>query len=88
MQNDDWHLYRAIPLTPNIIKIEAWGRTSSLDSFVYGYDVCLLDLNNTATDFEWADDEHTAFTITMQDSSNKFYWKEKHLVSFVNDSKH
>ena len=31
--NDDWHMYRAIPLTENFIKIECWTRSSSTDSF-------------------------------------------------------
>lgn len=83
IQNDDWHLYRAIPLTETTIKIEAWCRTISLGSFVYGYDVCVININDTTTDFEWADDEHTAFTITMQDIANSYYWKEPCFVAFT-----
>ena len=81
--NDDWHAYKAIPLTENLIKIEAWCRTSSLDKLLYGYDVCLLDLEKNETDFEWGGDDHKAFTITMRDSENGSYWKEETLVVFT-----
>ncbi|NLD45653.1 MAG: hypothetical protein GX660_00445, partial [Clostridiaceae bacterium] len=73
--NDDWHMYRAIALTDNLIKIECWARTSSLDKFCFGWDVGVIDLANNSTDFKWGDNEHTAFTITMCDSQNKSYWK-------------
>lgn len=69
-QNDDWHLYRAIPLTDTVIKIECWYRSLAFGSFNYGYDVVVIDLNNTEMDFEWTDNEHTAFTISMQDKQN------------------
>lgn len=81
--NDDWHAYKAIPLTENLIKIEAWCRTSSLDKLLYGYDVCLIDLEKNETDFEWGGDDHKAFTITMQDPENDSYWKEESLVGFT-----
>lgn len=79
-QNDDWHLYRAIPMTDTLIKIEAWYRASSADKFLFGYDVCLIDTTSGDTDFEWTDDERTSFTITMKDEENGSYWKK---VAFV-----
>lgn len=82
-QNDDWHLYRAIPLTDTFMKIETWSRSSSDDKFLYGYDFCIFDVTSGATDFEWTDDEHTAFTITLQDKENDWYWKEESLTSFM-----
>lgn len=83
--NDDWHTYRAIALTDNLIKIECWYRTSSgfFGSHRFGWDVGIIDINNTATDFEWGDDNHKAFTITMNDPANSIYWKDEKLTSFI-----
>ena len=80
--NDDWHKYRAIPLTDTLIKIECWSRTSSLDHYLFGYDWMLIDMNNTDTDFAWTDDERTSFTLTTKDPENGFYWKENSFVVF------
>jgi len=80
---DDWHMYRAIPLTESLIKIECWARSSSLDKFCFGWDWCVIDLNNNDTDFEWTDAQHNGFTITTQDTQNKSYWKEPTFVSFM-----
>lgn len=80
--NDDWHMYRAIPLSDHLIKIECWSRTSSLDKFLFGWDWCVIDTNNTDTDFEWTDEEHTAFTITTKDPDNSSYWKKDEFVVF------
>jgi hypothetical protein len=41
-----------------------------LGDFYYGYDVCILDLNSTDHDFSWSDEEHSSFTLTMQDPQN------------------
>lgn len=84
LQNDDWHLYRAIPLTGTTIKIEVWCRTSSSDSFIYGYDLGTINSKNTASDFAWTDDEHTAFTITIQDAENSRL-EEPSFVAFTID---
>ena len=81
-QNDDWHMYRAIPLTEKLIKIEAWSRTNSLNKFLFGYDVCLIELNNEKLDFEWTDEEHTSFLITLKDEKNEYYWKKDKMVLF------
>lgn len=83
---DDWHMYRAIPLTENLIKIECWARTSSLDSFCFGWDWCVVDPNNNDKEFEWTDDEHTSFTMTTQDLQNKSYWKEPTFVLFESEN--
>lgn len=82
-QNDDWHLYRAIPLTDTLIKIETWSRGSSLGSFLFGYDLCLIDTTSGDTDFEWTDNEHTSFSITMRDKENKYEWKKEAFVVFI-----
>lgn len=82
-QNDDWHLYRAIPLTKTLIKIETWYRGSSIGKFLFGYDLCLIDTESEKTDFEWTDNEHTSFSITMKDEKNKHEWKKETFVVFV-----
>ena len=82
-QNDDWHLYRAIPLTETLIKIETWYRGSSAGTFLFGYDLCLIDTTSGDTDFEWTDDEHTSFSITMKDAENKYEWKKETFVVFI-----
>ena len=82
-QNDDWHLYRAIPLTETLIKIETWYRGSSAGTFLFGYDLCLIDTTSGDTDFEWTDDEHTSFSITMRDEENKSEWKKETFVVFI-----
>ena len=84
-QNDDWHLYRAIPLTDEIIKIECWYRSLAFGSFNYGYDVVTIDLNNPQMDFEWTDDQHTSFTISIQDAQNSNLKKAK-FVAFTLDN--
>lgn len=83
-QNDDWHLYRAIPLTDQVIKIECWYRSMAVGSFHYGYDICVINLNNTDTDFEWMDEEHTSFTISIQDKENGNLRKST-FVTFTQD---
>ena len=88
-QSDDWHMYRAIPLTDSLVKIERWSRTNSLPitGYCFSGDWCIIDTNNTETDFEWTDDERTSFTITTQDPENKYYWKERKFVVFDLENK-
>ena len=83
-RNDDWHMYRAIPLTESLIKIERWSRTDSFawTSFCYSGDWLIIDTNKTDTDFEWSDGEKTAFTITTRDPENGYYWKQDTFVVF------
>lgn len=82
-ENDDWHLYRAIPLTETLIKIECWYRGSSIGTHLFGYDVGLIDTTSGDTDFEWTDDEKTSFSITMRDEENKYEWKKETFVVFI-----
>lgn len=83
-KNDDWHFYRAILLSETTVKFECWYRSISIGSFNYGYDVCVINLNDKTTDFEWTDKEKNAFTITMQDSKNSDL-KEPRFVAFTVD---
>lgn len=84
-RNDDWNIYRAIPLTDKLLKIENWGRPNSGKGydFIYNYDLYIIDENNTDTDFEWTDEERTSFTITLEDPENKSYIKEPKFVAFT-----
>lgn len=81
-QNDDWHNYRAIPLSEDLVKIECWYRGSSAGKFLFGYDMCVLNVNSNDTDFEWNADK-SAFTITIKDPANHSYWKDNTFVSFT-----
>lgn len=83
-ENDDWHEYRAIPLSDNLLKIECWYRGIAIGGFNYGYDVVVIDLNAPVMGFEWTDDEHTAFTITLKDEQNSDL-KKGTFVSFTLD---
>lgn len=80
--NDDWHMYRAIPLSEHLIKIECWSRSSSTDKFLFGWDWRVIDTERKDTDFEWTDEEHTSFTITTRDPENSSHWKEEKFVVF------
>ena len=86
---DDWHIYRAIALTDNLIKVERWQRSDSFSwtPFLFARDLWFINPDETTTDFEWTDDEHTAFTITIQDEENKFYWKNKAFTVFELENK-
>lgn len=86
-QNDDWHMYRLIPLTETLVKIECWSRSSSLGDFCFGWDVCIIDTDNADTDFKWLDNERTACTITMQDLQNKSYWEKPSFIAFELENK-
>jgi hypothetical protein len=81
-QSDDWHNYRAIPLSDKFVKIECWYRGSSLGDFLFGYDMCVLNVESNDTDFEWNADK-SAFTITIADPANKSNWKDNTFVSFT-----
>ena len=80
--NDDWHMYRAIPLSDHLIKIECWSRSSSTGRFLFGWDWCVIDTDRKDKDFEWTDGEHTSFTMTTRDPENSSYWKEEKFVVF------
>lgn len=69
-QNDDWHLYRMIPLTDNLMKVEVWYRSFAIGEFGYGYDLCVIHIESKTTDFEWINNEHTEIAITLEDSKN------------------
>lgn len=75
--NDDWHLYKAIQLSDTLYKIECWYRSMALGSYYYGYDVALIDLTQSETDFEWADETQKVFTITIRDENNSHMKKDK-----------
>lgn len=80
--NDDWHMYRAIPLSDNLMKFECWARVSSSDDFVYSWDWTTINILSNDVSFEWTDDEHTSFTVTTKDPKNSDHWKKDQLVLF------
>lgn len=86
----DGYLYRAIPLSPTVVKVEVWRIHSGalFDKEVYAYDLLIINTENTTTDFEWVDDEYTSCFMTLRDPQNGNYWDEDELVYFIceNDS--
>ena len=80
---DNWHMYRAIPLSESLIKIECWSRSSTDDKFCFGWDWYVINWNSNETDFTWLDDAHSGFTVTTKDSQNRYYWKQETLVAFT-----
>lgn len=86
--NDDWHSYKAIPLTDNLIKIECWYKHSGFfsDKILYSWDWCVIDTSSSDTDFEWTDAEHTSFTITTSDPQNSSWDNDKFVVFEISNS--
>lgn len=86
--SDDWHTYKAIPLTDNLIKIECWYKHSGFftDKILYSWDWCIIDTSSSDTDFEWTDDEHTSFTITTSDPQNSSWDEDKFIVFEIDDT--
>lgn len=80
-RNDDYHKYRAIPLSETYIKVECWAKAYSYETLLYAYDYRLLNISSNDTDFKW-NSSKTGFTLTCFDFSNKSYWKEEKLVLF------
>lgn len=83
-QNDKWNMYKAVALSATVVKIENWHRTIAGEDgtpYEVEYDVCVINTENGSTDFEWLDEEHSSFTITMQDTANS-YWEDEKLVAF------
>ncbi len=83
--HDHGYLYRAIPINDKYIKIECWGRLHVDDAeFSHMWDFGVIDTSEK--DFEWADNEHSAFMITMQDPMNG-YWEKPELTLFCLENK-
>ena len=84
-KNDDHHKYLAIPLTDSIIKIECWYDGGGLlESFHYGYDVSVFCIDNNI-DFEWTNEQQTAFTMIMNDSQNSELRKNTRILLTIED---
>ena len=82
--NDKWDLYRAVALSDTTVKVERWSRFNAGedgDPFAYDSDICIIEVGDSSTDFAWTDDEHVAFTVTMQDEENS-YWDDPKLTPF------
>ena len=83
--HDCWDLYIATLLSEKTVKIEKWGRFSAGaegDPFKYDYDVSIISTDDSSNDFQWLDDGHTAFSLTMKDDKNS-HWDELCSAGFV-----
>lgn len=84
--NDRWAQYRAYAITPSLIKIECWGRwNASTDDFEHYYDIGIVDVNDSSSDFSWTDDTHLAFFLTMEDEQNDNWKRESEKIGFSVD---
>lgn len=81
--SDEFNLYVATAISDTIIKIEHWDKNLSTEkAFSYEYDVGTYKITDAENGFVWVDDEHTAFTITMQDKKNSDL-KKAQLITFT-----
>ena len=79
---NDFSLYKAYMISDTVIKVENWYRTNSEEEpFVHSHDVCVINPEDGSTDFAWTDDEHVAFTVTLEDEEAE-YWGGLSLCSF------
>lgn len=86
--NDKWHWYRAYALSDSVVKVEKWSRFNAGadgDPFAHDSDICIIQIGDPSTDFAWTDDDHVAFTITMQDEENS-YWDDARITPFGMDA--
>lgn len=70
-------------VTDNLMKIEVWSRSSSIDKFLFGYDLFLFNPEDDSIDFEWGDSSRGAFTITTYDPENDYHWEREKFVAFT-----
>ena len=83
--NDKWNQYRAIVFNQDTLLIEKWGRFNAATQDFERYNFfMMIDLKNTLYDFQWIDENHSAFVIKLVDEDNS-YWDEPKLVSFESD---
>ncbi len=85
--HDKWNLYKAYLLSETTIKIENWGTAIANDEdypFEYQYDVCIIELENSSTDFTWTDSDQVAFTFSMHDQVNS-HWEQMSTAYFTID---
>ena len=68
---DNWNLYKAYVISPNIIKIVCWGRWNyNTDDFEHYYDVCTIQVDDPTNDFLWSNEAFTAFSVSIIDYNN------------------
>lgn len=81
--HDKWNLYVAKEVADGIVKIERWHKFIAGDEYPFCHeeDVAIIDTASEEIDFEWFDDSHNGFIITMKDESN-LYWDEYETVAF------
>ena len=82
--HDQWDMYVATVLSEDALKIENWYRFDASDDgdpFEHDHDVCVLAIGSEDSSFEWIDDSHTGFTVTIKDEANS-RWRKPSLASF------
>lgn len=85
-QHDAWNLYKATPLSDTVIKIENWNRFLANDETPFELDHSVMAIVTTdgSSDFQWLDENKTAFLVTMKDAK-KSNFQELALVAFTKE---
>ena len=84
--SDDYHMYKALPLSEKCIKIECYTRSTTDDDYTYGYDVCTINTKKNKVHFKWEDVYHSSFSADLYDSNNLEYFGQKQKVYFRLDT--
>ena len=85
-QHDKWNLYKATVLSDTVIKIENWYRHNAYIETPYILDHSVMAINtiDTLSNFQWLDEDKTAFMVTMKDDNNpQTQFKDSTLVVFT-----
>jgi len=84
---DAWNVYIAKAVTQDVIKIEAWHKTSQSDKTLeYRSDLGSFRITEEVNGFCWIDDLHTAFTFILQDKNNSDFKKPTVVVFTINNN--
>lgn len=82
--HDKWDLYKATIMSDTLIKVECWDTAIAYDEeypMEYDHNVVVIKTDDASSDFCWANEEQTAFTVTMKDEQNSRF-EEPTLVYF------
>ena len=77
---DSYYVYRAIPLSNGLIKIEKWKNASDYFAEEYYYDLTTVNPDSDELSFEWIDSDKASFTIKTHDPENKEWLEDKKVL--------
>ena len=80
--HDRNNYYQASIMSKTTIKIDRWTREKENDDIKFYKNLCVVKAGDVSNDFQWIDDEHSAFSITMFDREND-EWNEYSIITFT-----